>query len=174
MPLACLALALAFAVASVAPVNVQTAASSRPAAVIEGTLGWAGFADDALIHHGTIGAGGRVYLSRRVSVGPEVVYMTGPGRDRDLFVTGNLMFDVRGPTATQPRRVTPFVVVGGGWFRHSDLVGTGIYASTEGAFTAGAGVRGWVTDRAFVAIDGRIGWEPHLRLAALVGVVVGK
>ena len=84
------------------------------------SLGWAGFGDDGVIHHGLFGAGARFYLSRRFSLGPELVYMVGPGQDSDLMLTGNLWVDVLAPTPAKPRRTTPFLVVGGGWFRHSD------------------------------------------------------
>ena len=82
------------------------------------------------------------------------------------------MVDILAPTADRPRRTTPFVVLGGGLFRHSQRFVTETVSSTEGAFTVGVGMRGWVSDRVFVAADARLGWEPHLRVAALVGVAL--
>jgi hypothetical protein len=148
------------------------AARVRPAPVLEGTAGWAGFGDEGIIHHTVVGVGYRHYVSRRISLGPEVQFMSGPGSDRDLIVTGNVMFDVLGPRVDRPRRTTPFIVAGGGLFRHSDRFGPETFSSTEGAFTGGVGVRTWVGERAFVAADARVGWEMHLRLAAVVGFVV--
>jgi hypothetical protein len=153
------------------------AAQSRPAPlapspVLEGALGWAGFGDEGVIHHTLIGTAVRFHLSRRFSVGPELTYMVGPGDDRDLIVTGNVMFDVLAPTGTAPRRATPFLVVGGGLFRHTDRFQSGTFSSTEGAFTLGLGARVWATRRTFVAVDARLGWEPHLRVAATVGVAL--
>jgi len=52
------------------------AAQERPAPVVEFPVGWAAFLDDAVIDHGVFGACARVYLTPRLSVGPEVVYMT--------------------------------------------------------------------------------------------------
>ena len=98
--------------------------------------------------------------------------MVGPGDDRDLILTGNVMFDVLAPTATGPRRVTPFLVAGGGLFRHSDRFRSGTYSYTAGAFTLGLGLRAWTTKRTFVAVDARLGWAPHLRIAATVGVAL--
>ena len=63
-------------------------AQDRPPPAAELVAGWAGFVDDAMIHHGVVGGSIRWYLSPRVSVGPELVYMKGPGRDRDFFATG--------------------------------------------------------------------------------------
>ena len=142
--------------------------------MLEGALGWAGFGDEGLIHHGLIGGAARVYVSPRFSLGAEIAYMVGPGQDRDLIVTGNLMFDVLAPTATGPRRVTPFLVAGGGVFRHTDRFQSRTYASTAGTFTLGLGLRAWVSRRTFVAVDARIGWEPHVRLAATVGFALGS
>jgi hypothetical protein len=159
-------------VTGVGPAGAQV--REVPAPVVEVSGGWAGFLDDALIDHAVFGGSARVYVSPRLSLGPELVYMIGPGQDRDLFVTGNLTFDVLRPTADRPRRVTPFVVVGGGWLRHSDRFGTETFSSGEGAFTAGAGVRGWVNDRVFVAGEARVGWKPHLRLSGTVGVALGR
>lgn len=161
-------LAVALATNCAAPV----AAQSRPAPVVEGAVGWSGFGDEGVIHHTLFGGAARVYLSSRFSVGPELAYMVGPGDDRDLMVTGNVMFDVLAPTATGPRRVTPFLVAGGGLFRHSDRFPRGTYSSTEGAFTLGLGLRAWTTRRTFVAVDARLGWEAHLRIAATAGVAL--
>jgi hypothetical protein len=161
-------LTLALTIASFLPAHAQ----ARLAPVIEATAGWAGFLDESVIHHALLGSAARFYLSPRFSVGPELTYMVGPGDDRDLTVTGNVMFDVLAPTATGPRRVTPFLVAGGGLFRHTDRFQRGTFSSTEGAFTLGLGVRAWTTRRTYVAMDARLGWEAHLRLAATVGVAL--
>ena len=154
--------------------EAQDAPTSRPAPIVEGSLGWAGFGDEGIIHHTLLGAGARYYLSRRFSIGPELQYMVGPDSDRDLVLTGNVVFDVLGPTPARPRRTTPYLVAGGGLFRHSQRFFDDSVSSTEGAFTAGVGLRGWVGERVFVAADARIGWEPHLRLAGTIGVELGR
>jgi hypothetical protein len=159
---------------SVGEARAQDSAPPRPAPVVEGSVGWAGFGDEGIVHHALLGAGARYYVSRRISIGPELQYMIGPDSDRDLILTGNLVVDVLAPTADRPRRTTPYVVVGGGLFRHSDRFQSGTFTSTEGAFTAGVGVRGWTSDRVFLALDARLGWEPHLRVAGTVGIALGR
>jgi hypothetical protein len=154
--------------------RAQLLTDHRPDPVVEAALGYAAFLDDAAIEHALVGVAARYYLMPRLSVGPELVYMIGPGSDRDLLLTGNLMLDVLAPRAGRPRRVTPFLVAGGGWFRHSERIGPRPFTSTEGAFTLGAGVRGWTGDRVFVAVDARVGWEAHARLAANVGMRLGR
>lgn len=154
------------------PALAQSAAPAPPVIVVEGAAGWVGFGDDALIHHTLVGAAARAYVTPRISLGPEVQFMVGPGSDRDLVLTGNVMVDVLAPRPDRPRRTTPFVVIGGGLFRHSDRFGSSTFASTEGAVTAGVGLRGWINERVYIAGDARLGWEPHVRVAATVGVVL--
>jgi hypothetical protein len=151
------------------PASAQTGAS-RPPAAAELTAGYAGFVDDAMIDHGVIAGALRFHLLPRISVGPEVQYMIGPGDDRDVILTGNLTVDVLPPG----RRATPYFVAGGGFFHHSDRFGASTFSSTEGAFTAGGGVRGWLNDRVYVAGDFRVGWELHYRVAGTIGVALSK
>jgi hypothetical protein len=140
-------------------------AQSGRTAAAEGIVGYAGFIDDATIHHSVLGGAARWYLLPRVAVGPELVYMKGPGDDRDVVLTGNVTFDLLSRT----RAVTPFLVVGGGIFRHSDRFGGETFSSTEGSFTGGGGVRIPIGERLYVAPEFRIGWEPHYRLSVAVG-----
>ena len=155
------------------PVFAQTF-DSRPAPAVEFLAGYAGFADDATIDHGIAGVAARVYLTPRLAIGPEAVYMWGPRSDRDLYLTGNLTFDVLPPRDGRPRAVTPFLVAGGGFFQHGDRFGGRTFTSYEGAFTAGGGVRGWITDRVYTFGDLRIGWELHMRVNAGVGIRLGR
>lgn len=130
---------------------------------VEGALGKAWFADESAIEH-TIGSGSvRWALTRRLSIGPELTYMAGPGHDRDLTLTGNLHY------AFRDVGISPFIVGGAGVFRHSDTFISGRFSSTEGGFTAGGGVRVPVGGRWYIAPEARVGWEPHSRLQVTVG-----
>lgn len=173
-----LALALMLATGAVATAQpaaspaAPAAAPAPPRMMLEGAAGWAGFGDEGIIHHSLIGAAWRGYVTRHITLGPEVQFMAGPGSDRDLILTGNVMVDLLARTADRPRRTTPYLVLGGGLFRHTDRFLTGTATSTEGAFTLGAGMRTWVSERVYVAADARLGWEPHMRVAGLVGVAL--
>jgi hypothetical protein len=160
-------LACAAALIGAMPAAAQ---SIRPPASVEVLSGYAGFIDDATIDHAVFGGAARVYLTPRIGVGPEITYMRGPGDDRDWFFLGNLTWDIRHPRAGRPRRVSPFLIVGGGFFTHRDRVGTGIFTSSEGAFAGGGGVRVHITDRVYAMGDYRIGWEPHRRITGGVGL----
>ena len=94
------------------------------------------------------------------------------------MLTGNLALDLLGPDASgRPSRLTPFVVVGGGLFHSRQTFpfpGVQNFSSTEGAFTAGGGVRARIGERWFAGAEMRLGWESHIRLNALLGVHLGK
>jgi hypothetical protein len=150
-------------------VHAAPAFAQAPAGAVELVAGYAGFVDDATIDHAMVGGSARIYLSPRLSVGPELVYMRGPFDDRDLFLTGNLTFDVLRSGAGRP--VVPFLVAGGGFFRNTSTIGPQRFSYLEGAVTGGGGVRVRLGDRWHALGEFRLGWEPHYRANGGVGVV---
>jgi hypothetical protein len=161
-----LIVALILVSASAAPAFAQSSAGRVKAADV--LLGYAGFIDDATIDHGIVGGSARIYLSPRIGVGPEVVYMRGPVDDRDLYLTGNLTFDILAPGPGRP--VTPFLVAGGGVFHHTSSIGPQRFTNVEGAVTGGGGVRVRLNDRWYAVGEYRLGWEPHYRVNGGAGV----
>jgi hypothetical protein len=148
-------------------------AQERPAPVVEFAAGSLLFPDDGIVSEGFAGVAARAYLSPRISIGPEIAFIQG-GHHSHLMVTGNLTCDLLAPLSGRPRRVTPFVVVGGGMFQTSENFPTGNFTSTEGAFTAGGGVRALLGDRVTAGIESRVGWETHIRVNGFVGVRLGR
>jgi hypothetical protein len=144
----------------------------RPAAVVEFTGGYAAFVDETAIGHGVFGGALRFHLTRGLSVGPEIVYMVGPGEDRDLFLTANVTFDMANAGPGRTGRVTPFLVAGGGLMHYSNRYDGAPFSANEGAFTGGGGVRVWLSPRIYAASEFRIGWEPHLRITGTIGVAL--
>lgn len=157
----------------VAPMTQSTFAQDRPAPVAEFVAGWVGFADDGIVSEGMLGGAARLYLLPRIAVGPEVLYIQGENHSH-FVLTGNLTWDVIAPTGGRPARVTPFLVAGGGLYQTREDFPIGPYTSSEGAFTAGGGVRAAAGDRVTVGVDVRIGWELHVRVNGLVGVRFGN
>ena len=153
----------------VAPMADPAMAQTRPGPALEFAAGWVGFADDGIVSERLVGGAARLYVLPRISVGPEIVYIDGDNHNH-LTVTGNVTWDV-GPTNT--RRLTPFLVAGAGLFRTRESFFSGPFTSTEGAFTAGGGVRAPVGDRVTVGIDARVGWELHVRVNGLIGLRLG-
>ena len=66
------------------------------------------------------------------------------------------------------------VVAGGGLFQTRETFSTSDFTSSEGAFTAGGGVRAFAGQRVMVGVDARVGWELHLRINGFVGVRFGR
>jgi hypothetical protein len=146
---------------------------SRPALrrAVEAVAGYSGFIDESLVDHTIVGATFRYHIGRILSLGPEIVYMVGPGTDRDLFVTGNAVFDFLVPASgPRPGTVNPFVVVGAGFMVHRTRFADTGFSTTEGALTGGGGVRVWITDRVYALGQYRAGWEPHLRVDGGIGM----
>lgn len=134
-----------------------------------GTFGWAGFVDENTLHHLVAGGSLRVYLTTRLSVEPELIYMRGPGFDRDLVFTPNVAFDF-----ARSKRVRPYVIGGVGLLWHRDGFRTApgrttFFSGHEGTFGGGIGLKVLLTDRLFVSPEVRLGWEPFMRSTISVG-----
>ena len=154
------------------PIAHMTAAQDRPQPTAEFTAGWVGFADDGIVNESLVGGAVRWYVLPRISIGPEVVYLSGDNHSH-LMATGNLIWDVFAPANGRPRQITPFLVAGGGVFQTRESFLTGTFTSSEGAFTAGGGIRALAGNRVSVGIETRVGWELHVRLSGSVGLRLG-
>jgi hypothetical protein len=147
---------------------VAAPAEARQQVAIDLAGAWVGFADDGVVSEALVGGSARWHLSPKISIGPELIYIAGDNHSH-FVATGNLTVEFN-PDGS----VLPFFVVGGGVFQTRDtFFGTAV-SSSEGAFTVGGGVRGRVTDRVSVGLDARVGWEPHLRIGAVVAIRLGR
>lgn len=161
-----LAAALLYPIAA----SAQSTAPGRFA--VEAATGAVAYPDDAVVTEGLAGASVRYYISPRWSLGTEYSYIVGENHVHHVL-TENVMFDVLAPRDGQPRRVTPFLVVGGGLYQTREQFFTFSYTSNEPAFTAGGGLRVAVTRRISGGVDVRTGWEPHVRVNGFVTVRLG-
>ena len=146
-------------------------AQERPGPALDFGAAWIGFADDGVVSEGAIAGAARWYMSPRIALGPELLYIRGDNHSH-LVLTGNLTWDLR-PETTHPK-VTPFLVVGAGMFRTRETFFSGNFTSTEGAFTAGGGVRSRLSNRVSAGVDARVGWELHLRVGGFVAIGLGR
>lgn len=131
---------------------------------IQGTGGWAGFPDESMLHHRIVGGSFRVFLVRGLNVAPEVLYLVGPGEDRDIVITPTVGYQFR-----RNARVQPYVIGGVGWLIHREVFSGGPYWSTGPSFGGGGGFKVRISDRLFVAPEMRLGWEPALRTTVTIG-----
>ena len=146
-------------------------AQERPAPAVDLTAAWIGFADDGIAGEPGLGGAFRWYVSPRIAIGPELLYIRGDSHSH-LVLTGNLTWDVL-PQATHPK-ATPFLVAGAGMFQTHEEFFDDAVTSSEGAFTAGGGIRSRVADRVSVGVDARIGWELHLRIGGFASIRLGR
>ena len=155
------------------PLARPVAGQERPSPVGELAAGALLFADDGIVREGFLGGAARFYVLPRISVGPELAYIQGHNHSH-LMLTGNVTIDFLSPVNGEPRPVTPFAVVGAGLFQTRESFPVGTFTSSEGAFTAGGGVRALAGKRVTVGVEARIGWELHIRLNGTIGVRLGR
>jgi hypothetical protein len=162
---------IATALLLLACLPAAVAAQERPSSTVEVTAGRAAFIDASSLDHVVFGGAWRFRALRRLTIGPELVLMLGPGGDRDTFVMAGLTFDLIG-RGRQPR-VVPYLVAAGGIFVHRHVFSGVAFSVREPAFAAGAGARIRATDRLHVAPEFRVGWEPHARFTVSIGYGIG-
>ena len=153
----------------------SVSAEERPGPALEFAAGALLFADDGVVKEGFIGGTGRFYVLPRIGIGPEIAFIQGE-RHRHVMLTGNVTFDFLDPlSGGRPRSVTPFAVVGAGLFQtKQQFPNNDTFTSSEGAFTAGGGVRALVGKYVTVGAEVRVGWELHLRVNGTIGIQLGK
>ena len=160
------------------PVLAQEEELTPPKAEIKLTVGAAGFtSDDGRIPHGLAGASVRVYVTRRVSVEPEFLYLRNSPNDEDYLFQPSVAYDL-----TDSRgRFVPYVIAGIGVLHHrGEVFGVDFVTRqprvfdnsyTSVAASAGAGVKMFLTKRLFIAPEGRVGYQPSLRGTISIGFV---
>lgn len=165
-------------VACVTPLYAQQDQQLTPPKV-EGKVifGSAVFGED--LEHKLIGGAVRAYVTKRLSVEPEYLYLRRSENDQDNLVQLNVAFDFTNPT----KRFVPYAIGGVGVLHNrgrvfgSDFV-TGAPFVREISFTTwtasvGGGVKIYLTKRLFVSPELRLGREPTARATISVGYVFG-
>jgi hypothetical protein len=140
------------------------AAQELSGPVVEVSGGFAGFVDESIVPHATVGTAVRWNLGRHLSVGPEIVFMHGGPGDQDLFLTGKLVVDFM-----PARAASPYFVSDGGLMVSRVAFVASDFWFREGAVSFGGGARINLSRRMFLAPEVRIGWEPHIRITVIVG-----
>lgn len=107
----------------------------------------------------------RIYMTRRFSLEPELLYMYHSKSDQDVVFTPNVAFDFAGSN----RRIKPYVIGGVGVLRHRSLTGRGPFSSNSLSASGGVGVKIFLTRRLFISPEARLGWEPFLRVTGSIG-----
>lgn len=166
-----------FLVACVTPLSAQQRQLTSPKIEGKVILGSVTFDED--LEHKVVGAAVRVYVTKRLSIEPEYLYMHYSENDQDQIVQPNVAFDFTDPT----KRVVAYGIAGAGALYHkgrffSDDPVTRARRVFDNSVTtwtvsAGAGLKIFVTKRLFVSPEVRVGREPTLRATINVGYVFG-
>jgi len=172
--------ALALILLSMFPVAAQNDLS-RPRAELKIGGGISTFGGTSSIEnyrHTVIAGAVRVYVYKRLSIEPEVMYMQRGDNDRDLVITPHIAVDLMDSRG----RFVPYVITGIGVEHHRDqftyndffngnVLVTRKVSSNTVSINAGVGAKLFLTDRLFVAPDVRVGYEPTFRATVSVGYV---
>jgi len=165
-------------VACVTPLSAQQG-QQLTTPKVEGKVifGSAIFNDD--IEHKVVGGAVRAYVTKRLSIEPEYLYLRHSDNDQDQLVQPNVAFDFTDPT----KRFVVYGIAGVGVLHHkgrffgNDFV-TGAPRVFDTSFTtwtasAGGGVKVFLTNRLFISPEVRVGREPTVRATINVGYVFG-
>ena len=144
--------------------SLAAEAQGKPKPELRVTGGWVGFIDEDWIDHGAIGGALRYYLTRRVAVEPELLYMIGPRNDRDITLIPHISFDF---SPGQP--VRPYVIGRVGFHQFRDKFNGVEFRDNQWTANGGVGVRIPVAPDVFVSPELRLGFETFVRAAASVG-----
>jgi hypothetical protein len=164
-------------VAGVTPLCAQGQQLTPPKVEAKVIFGSALFGED--LQHTLVGGAVRVYVTKRLSIEPEYLYLRRSEDDEDHLGQINVAYDFTDPT----KRVVAYGIGGAGVLHNrgrvfrSDFV-TGAPSVREISFTtwtasAGAGVKIFLTNRLFVSPELRLGREPTVRATINVGYVFG-
>ena len=108
-------------------------AQNKPRPEIKATTGWVGFIDE---NWPIVGGSARFYLTSRIGLEPEILYMIGPGSDRDVTLIPHISFDF-----LLREKVRPYVIGGAGLMRHSQDIGRIRFTDKEWVGNGGVGVK---------------------------------
>lgn len=168
----------AFVVGCVTPLYAQQD-QQLTSPKIEGKVifGSAIFGED--LEHKLAGTALRVYVTKRLSIEPEYLYLRRSKDDQDNLVQMNVAYDFTDPT----KRFVPYGIAGAGVLHNRGRVfgsdfETRVPFVREISFTtwtasAGGGVKIYLTNRLFVSPELRLGREPTFRATVNVGYVFG-
>ena len=162
--------------ACVTPLSAQQDQEvTRPKVEGKVIYGGAIFGDE--IEHQLVGASVRAYVTKRLSIEPEYLYLRNGANDQDQLFQPNVAYDFTDPT----KRLVAYGIAGVGVLHHKGrFVGNDFVTGAPRVFdtsfttwtaTVGAGAKIFVTKRLFVSPELRLGREPTVRATISVGYV---
>lgn len=164
-------------VACVTPLYAQEQRLTAPKFEGKVVFGTAVFGED--LQHNVVGVATRVYVTKRLSIEPEYLYMRRSKDDQDHVFQPNVVFDFTDPA----KRIVPYVIGGVGVLHNEGRVLRGDFETrttrveeirfTTWTASVGVGAKIRFTNKLFVSPEVRIGREPTARATISVGYVFG-
>lgn len=136
---------------------------------VRGITGYSSFLDESPQHHFVAGGSTQVYLTRWISVGPEVLFMYHNEFDKDLTVSANVAWDFLGGPRAQP-----YVAGHVGVLRNYGGFPGLRFTTNSPEFGIGLGVKIALSPRLYLVPDFRMGTEPFVRATVGVSYVFGR
>ena len=134
--------------------------AQRPTEV-KGTIGYATFIDESDQSHAVIGGSVRQYITNRLSIEPELLFLYKDRTDKDILFQPNIAYDF----GRRGSKFQPYLIGGVGVVHTIQPR----FTVTDWTFSGGAGVKIWMNERWYIAPEGRLGFEPILRLQVSFG-----
>jgi hypothetical protein len=147
--------------------SAQEGDLTPPRVEVKATFGAAGFGDEIEYPHVVAGGSVRFYLTRRLSVEPELLYMRRSAADQDYLFVPSVAYDLVDPR----ERAVPYVIGGVGVYQRRGQFTSPATWSAD----VGAGVKIFLNDRLFIAPEARlgyVGYEATMRGTVGVGYVL--
>ena len=148
---------------------------TSPKVEAKATFGSAVFGDDS--EHKLYGGAVRVYITRRLSIETEYLYLRHSDNDQDQLIQPSVAYDFTDPT----KRFVAYGIAGVGVLHHTGrYLGNDFYTGqpilfdtsfTTWTASVGGGLKIFATKRLFVAPELRVGREPGVRASINVGYV---
>ncbi|HEU4835812.1 MAG TPA: outer membrane beta-barrel protein [Pyrinomonadaceae bacterium] len=164
-------------VACVTPLYAQDQQLTSPKVEAKVIFGSALFGET--LKHTLVGGAVRAYVTKRISIEPEYLYLRRSKDDQDHLGQISVAYDVTDPT----KRAVAYVIGGAGVLHNRGRVFGADFVTREPfvreiefttwTLSAGGGVKIFVTDRLFVSPELRVGREPTVRATINVGYVFG-
>lgn len=153
--------------ACVTPLHAQDQQLTHPKVEGKVIIGSATFGED--LEHKLVGGALRVYVTKRLSIEPEYLYLRNGENDQDHIGQANVAYDFTDPT----KRAVFYGIAGVGLLHHeSTFFGTDRNFNTWTA-SVGGGLKIFLTKKLFVSPELRLGREPTVRATINVGYVFG-
>ena len=147
------------------PVTARAQSATPGQVEVRGITGYSSFLDESSQNHFVGGGSAQFYLTRRFSVGPEVLYMYRNEFDKDVTAAAQFAWDFMGNS-----RVQPYVAGHVGALRQF----APRFSVNSPTYGAGLGVKVALADRLALVPDFRLGVEPILRATLGINYVIGR